>query len=85
MITAQNSLPGRREEVKDVDCRFAAIVPESVRMRIFEEAGLRGLSPYKLAGLVLGMWAAAGCPDSISAGTEQPGTADRPAGDSEND
>ncbi len=65
MTNQENALPGRREPV-DKECRFYVSALDSVRLRIIEEGMQRDVAYYKLAGMVLAMWVAAGCPDNIA-------------------
>ncbi len=61
------ALPPRQTQIVDKDVRIYVFVPVSVRLKLIEESGARGLDWYRLGGSVLAMWVAAGCPDTIAA------------------
>jgi len=60
-------IPPRQQLSEDKERRFYVFAPASVVLALQTEAVARDTDAWKLGGAVIGMWVAAGCPDSIAA------------------
>lgn len=60
-------IPPRQHLSEDKERRFYVFAPASMILALQTEALARGTDAWKLGGAVIGMWVAAGCPDSIVA------------------